>query len=268
MGLADFTPGLQEELIANRGVEMIHSIALKCTCDSSDIYAKVINEGKDGRRTPFCPRCGGTGWLYRSPTLVLGIATNVRYQKNLVESGFVTPGDMTFSPLPGASSGHSCGSEGGGERRIGAFDRLTATWAQPVDDGHVLVRGSGSKARAEGIITYLEDNEDRLWYEPAGSIWCEDEFGTVYTEDADFEMGPGKVIRWIGQGPRVGARYSIKYNAYFDWVAFQPPSDRVDRDGRLMGDLVYLRKRHVMQLNDSPFAPEGESESLQSRVRC
>ncbi len=254
----------------DHGTPMIHEISIKCTCENTDIYAKVTNDGKEGRRDPFCARCGGAGWLYRSPAMVLGLVTNVRYQKNLMESGYVSPGDMTFSPLPSSSSTvDACATNGGfAIRRIGAFDKLTATWAQPVDDGHVLVRGSGSKARAEGIKTYLEDNEDRLWYEPANAIWCEDEDSKIYTEGADFELGPGKVIRWIGKGPRLGARFTIKYNAYFEWVAFQPPTERVETNGTMMGDVVYLRKRHVLQVNESPFALSEDKESLQARVRC
>ena len=246
---------------------MIHEISIRCTCSVGDIYAKQINDGEEGAQTPFCERCAGQGYLYRSPILLLGLVTNVRYQKNLIESGFLTPGDMTFSPLPLATSvGGGCSGEN--SRRVGAFDKLTATWAQPVDDGHVLVRGAGTKARAEGIVTHLADNEDRLWYEPAGAIWCEDEDGVVYTESADFELGPGKIIRWINGGPIVGKRFTIKYNAYFEWIAFQPPTERIDNSSKNIGELVYLRKRHIMLVNESPFATSEDKESLQARVRC
>jgi hypothetical protein len=262
-----FTPGLQSGFISERGTEMIHEISIKCTCLVGDIYAKQTNEGRDGRQTPFCDRCGGSGWLYRSPVLLTGLVTNVRYQKNLIESGFLTPGDLTFSPMPTATStGGACAGTSG--RRVGSFDKLTATWPEPIDDGHVLVRGAGTKAKAEGITTYLADNEDRLWYEPAGAIWCEDENGVVYTEDSDFELGPGKVIRWTGNSPIIGTRFTIKYNAYFEWIAFQPPTERIDYRGENLGELVYLRKKHAMMVNDSPFATSEDKESLQSRVRC
>lgn len=256
----DFNPGLQDGLINNRGVEMIHEIGVSCTCRGGDVYSSTQNDGSESRQEPFCPRCGQDGWIYRNPRLVTGIITGIRHQRNILDAGLFGPGDATFSPRPSDSS---CGED---SVRIGSFDKLTATWPEPVDDGQVIVRGAGSKARTQGIDTKLETNEDRLWYEPAQAIWCEDEFGNIYKEVSDFELGPGRIIRWIGNRPHEGSRYSIKYEAYFEWISWQPPGERVDRGGKNLGELVYLRKRHIKFVNSSPFATSEDKQSILSRL--
>lgn len=258
----DFQPGFQDGLVSNRGVDMIHEIGVACTCRVEDVYASTRDDGVDRRREPFCTRCGQDGYLFRAPQLVRGLFTGVRHQRNVLDSGIYLPGDAIFSPSPNA---FSCEN---GRRSIGTADKLTATWPEPIDEGHVLIRGSGTKAAADGIITMLEDDEDRLWYEPASAIWCEDEFGVEYREGEDFVLGPGKIIKWVGNQPQFGARYSIKYNAYFEWIVFQPPTERRDRDGADLGELVSLRKRHVQLVNTSPFATSEDKRSLQSRITC
>ncbi|MCF6205354.1 MAG: hypothetical protein L3J47_00475 [Sulfurovum sp.] len=240
---------------------MIHEIGVACTCRVDDVYSSTINDGIGRRREAFCNRCGQDQFLFRNPKLLFGIFTASRFQRNILDTGNYLPGDATFSPHP---RGTSCD---GSTTKAGTADKLTATWAEPLDEGHVLVRGSGSAAAAEGVITSLADSEDRLWYEPAKSIWCEDEYGTVYTENGDFVLGPGKVIRWTGNQPPVGSKYSIKYEAYFEWIVWQPPGERV-KQGEDFGSLLNIRKRHVQLLNSSPFATDENKISLQARVNC
>lgn len=253
---------MQEGLVNNRGVEMIHEIGMSCTCRVEDVFAGLQGDGEDRRREPFCARCGQDGWLFRDPVLLTGIITGIRHQRNILDVGSAHPGDATFSPRP---NDPVCA---GDVRRVGAFDKLTATWPEPIDDGHVLRRGAGSKARLDGINTELDTNEDRLWYEPANAIWCEDEFGVVYIEDTDFELGPGKIIKWVGRTPADNVRFVIKYNAYFEWIVYQPPTERRDRGGKNLGELLQLRKRHVALINSSPFATSEDKQSLQAKVTC
>ncbi len=208
-----FQPGLQEGLINNRGADMIHEVGFSCTCRVDDVYVSTREDSAEHRREPFCTRCGQDGWLFRDPVLVRGLITNIRFQRNIMDAGNYLPGDSLFSP---DFTDTGCGDDEG--RRIGTADKLTATWPEPLDDGHVLVRGSGSKSAALGIKTELDDDEDRLWYEPANALWCEDEFGVKYNEGSDFKLGPGKIIKWIGNKPNVGVRFTIKYNAYFEWI--------------------------------------------------
>lgn len=242
---------------------MIHSVGVACTCRVEDVYAGITDDGKQRRRDPFCDKCGQDGWIYRNPRPTVGIITGVRHQKNILDAGEFQPGDATFSPSPNSAD---CDEE---YLRIGAFDKLTATWPEPVDDGQVLIRAAGSKAQDVGIKTYLKDNEDRLWYEPARAIWCEDEFGIVYKEGADFELGPGRLIKWVSDNrPNPGTRFSLKYEAYFEWIVWQPPGERRDRNEKNLGEIVQLRKRHVQFVNSSPFATEEDRESLQAQVSC
>jgi hypothetical protein len=153
-------------------------------------------------------------------------------------------------------------------RRIGAWDKLTATWDQPLDDGHVLVRGSGTLNDNAGLNTFLHEDEDRLWYEPKSAVWCEDEDNVVYNEGADFELGPGKIIHWIGKKPQLRKRYTIKYNAFFEWIVFSPPQERRDRSNADIGQLVFLRKRHIALVNASPVATAEDRVPIQTRVKC
>jgi hypothetical protein len=261
-GLADFTPGLQESLIQSRGAIMVHEIAISCTCRVEDTYAGIKGDGKERRRDAFCPRCRGDGWLYRAPRTLVGLATSIRQQKNILDVGIAQPGDMMFSPSTDA------GCRPPASNRIGNWDLLTATWDQPLDDGHVLVRGAGTSAENLGLRTDLSPDEDRLWYEPKSAVWCEDEFGTVFSEGADFVLGPGKIIKWVGNRPIRGKRYTIKYNAYFEWVVFVPPQERRDRENADLGQLVFLRKRHVAMLNESPVAIPEDRIPLSSRIKC
>jgi hypothetical protein len=190
-----------------------------------------------------------------------GLAVGIRQQRNIMDAGVAQPGDMTFSPQLSVSS---CINP---NRRITAYDKFTALWDQTLDDGQIIVRGAGTRHDNKHLKTYLLDNEDRLWYEPATAIWVEDEDGTVYRA-GDFKLGPGKIIQWTGNQPQVGQKYSIKYNAYFEWIVYQPPQERVDRDNRDIGQLCMLRKRHVAFVNDSPFGTASDKIPVQSRVTC
>lgn len=260
----NFFPGLQNSFIDERGVNFLHEIATSCTCRVSDTFASLKGDGKEGRRTPFCPRCGGSGWLYRSPRLVRGIVTNIRQQRNILDAGIAQPGDAMFSPMFGDQT--ACNSDFA-SRKIGAFDKLTATWDQPLDDGQVIVRGAGTSGENLGLKTGLTLQEDRIWYEPVNAVWCEDEDGIIYNQGSDFTLGPGKVINWVGNQPPVGRRYTIKYTAYFEWISFQPAQERLDQDQDI-GQLVFLRKRHIAFINENPFATDTDKISLQSRIRC
>lgn len=258
-GLADFTPGLQEGLILNRGALMLHEIAISCTCRAEDTFAGLKDDGKQRRREPFCPRCRTDGWLYRSPRMVQGLATSIRQQRNILDAGIAQPGDMQFSP---SLEPPDCATP---YRSIGAWDKLTATWEQPLDDGQVNIRGA---AQNSPVVSNLAPNQDRLWYEPSSAVWCEDEFGKTYVEGTDFQLGPGKIISWIGGAPKIGIRYTIKYNAFFEWIVFVPPQERRDRDNDNLGQLVMLRKRHITFVNDSPLALPEDHIPIQSRVNC
>lgn len=254
-----FSPGLQTGLINSRGLQMIHEFGLSCPCRAEDPHSSLLNDGKDNRRDVFCVRCGQDGWLFRDPVLLTGMITNIRHQRNILDAATTVPGDATFSP---STNSPTCK-----KRKIGTNDKLTATWPEPIDDGQIIRRGAGYTLATQGIVTELSENEDRLWYEPADAIWCEDEFGTIYDQNGDFVLGPGRIIKWIGNRPILNARYTIKYEAFFEWIVFQPPGERRDRDGANLGEIVFLRKRHIEIINTSPFAINEDKQSLQSSIK-
>lgn len=241
---------------------MIHEIGLSCpSCMTADPAANMLRDGQSQSRSPNCQKCGGNGTIYRDPVLVRGIATNIRQQKNVLDSGLVEPGDMQFSIGPGFVD---CGQQ---YRKISQGDKLTATWSQPLSEGQTIVRGASTMGENLRLANNVQEDEDRLTYEPETAIWCEDENQVVYTHP-DFELGPGRVIKWVGKQPAIGTKYVIKYQAYFEWLVWSQPQERVDRGNRDLGSLLFLRKRHVAFINDSPFVVDTDRVSLSSRLSC
>lgn len=260
----DFQPGLQSGLVQNRGADMIHEIGVACPkCRNEDVFSGLRDDGKQRRRSPYCKRCGGDGWLFRDGILTRGLAVGIRQQKNIHDVGLAQPGDMVFSVDPGFFGG--CGQDG---RRVSRDDKFTSTWSQPLDDGQTIVRGAATLGENKDLREPVDDSEDRLWYEPESALWCEDEDGTVYKQDADFVLGPGRVIKWVGNQPLKGTKYTLKYNAYFEWLVFAPPQERRDRDNKDLGPLVFLRRRHIAFVNDSSVVTEDDRQSLKSRISC
>lgn len=255
-----FQPGFQDGLVSNRGADMIHEIGLACPrCRTSDVHANMLRDGQSQTRSPNCVNCGGDGKIYRSPMLVRGLATSIRQQRNVHDIGEAQPGDMQFSIGPGF---FECGAGG---RRVSRDDKFTATWDQPLDDGQTIIRGAAAMEDNLRLTHNVNPDEDRLWYEPSYALYCEDENGVTYAQDADFVFGPGRVIRWVGNRPSVGTGYTLKYTAYMEWIVWAPPQERIDRDNTDLGPLVFLRRRHVAFINDSPLITDADRQPLSSR---
>ena len=258
----DFIEGLQDGLVKNRGSDMIHLVGLACAkCRTEDVNAGMITDGQMRQRNPNCPRCGGDGMVYRSPGLIRGIATNIRQQKNVHDVGLAMPGDMMFSTSPGWEECEAY------TRKISAGDKFIATWPQPLEEGQTLVRAASQMSDNIRLSNNVMPTEDRLWYEPAGAIWCEDENDVTYDFGGDFTLGPGRVINWIGNSPNLGVKYTVKYTAYFEWIVWAPPQERTDRN-RDLGSLVFLRKRHIAFVNDNPVITADDRIPVNIRVQC
>lgn len=242
---------------------MIHFIAIACpSCRTADPTANMANDGEYQMRSPNCKKCGGDGFLWRDPVKIRGLVTGVRQQRYVTEAGETQPGDMHFSPSPKWAD---CLM---GPRRIARDDKFVATWPQPLDDGQTIVRGAAQLDDNPRLQPTTADEEDRLWYEPKDALWCEDEHGTVYTQNSDFTLGPGALIKWVGTQPPVGTRYVLKYTAYLEWTAWTPPQERIDRNGEDIGPIVFLRARHIALINDSPHLGDEQRTSLLSRIEC
>jgi hypothetical protein len=252
MGIgADWTEGVQEGLINNRGETIIHEIGVRCTCNFEDTYAGQIENGAHVARKRHqlgCSICGGEGYLYRKPTKIVALITGIRGTKNQMESGWAYPGDATMSVKPDYVT-------------VSAGDLVTFTWPQPLPDGQVILRGAAHLNDNDLRKTLLEENEDRLWYNAHSSIYCEDEDGNEYFSGSDFELNTSKIIKWLGNSPKVGKTYVIKYNAYLEWIVFMPPDVRRDRD-RDLGGRCLIRKRHVANVNNQNIGIRASDKVL------
>ena len=228
---------LQDELINSRGEMIIHSMGIACPkCRSGD-------SGDDILRVVDCPRCE-SGYIYRNPRHIQALITSISASRDLVEGGFVIPGDCIMSTSPKLHP------------QVTDFDIVRFTWPQPVNDGQVIVRGAqyrrlqnqlGNSANPEdmgGSSVKLAPNEDFLHYHAAEALHVEDEDENIYYQDTDFTF-EGKKIRWNNDLPTRNKRVVVKYLAYLEWVVFNPPLERRDV-GRNLGPRVILRRRHIV----------------------
>ena len=235
----DWNLPLHRGQVDDRGETLIHEVGLRCTCNQEDMFTGETEHGVQvarKRRRFGCLVCGGYGYIYRNPRPLIGMVTSIRQNKAQLEAGWAMPGDATLSVKP--------------DYVISAGDLVTFTWAQPVSDGQVLIRGAATIGDNQTRKTGLEDDEDRLWYNAINAIYCEDEDGKVYRPDSDFVLTGSKILKWIGASPIKSKSYTIKYNAYLEWVVFMPPDIRRDHD-RDLGTRVAIRKRHVALINSS-----------------
>lgn len=235
--------------IVDHGMQMLHTVGLRCTCIVDDPLATTLESGKYVATDPWCARCQNERFVYRDPMMMTGLVTNISQRMTPAELGWANAGDMVFAPAA------LSGLNGVTPRVISQWDCLTATWPQPLDGGQVLVRGVANFAENLGRYA-LRENEDALWYEPvpSGALWCEnerigDDGKPIQYQPGDFEFGPGKKIAWVSaHRPAEGDRYVVKYQGFIEWIVKTPPVERWD-GGANLGQRVLLEKRHVRKLN-------------------
>lgn len=193
------------------GEQVLHLTGLRCFC-----------HGPDGQPDPNCMEHENGGWLYVNEQSMTGLVVDISQRRELMETGVFMPGDCVFSP-----TSSDLVSEG---------DKIIFTWALPYGQGDVLVRGNTSS--------------DTLYYAGASGIFCIDESKIIYSHGIDYRFDGKKIIwDWTGKNgkkPRMGTKYTVKYTAYFEWIAFVPPVTRISH-GEDMGPKVMLRKKHLME---------------------
>jgi hypothetical protein len=202
-----------DQFTVEEGEEVRHLVGMRCWC-----------HGPDGQPDPNCTEHEAGGWVYANEKNIVGLVTDISQNAELMETGVFLPGDAIFSPLS-----TDVVSEG---------DKIIFTWPLPFGQGDPLVRGITAS--------------DRLYYEGVAGIFCIDEDKTSYTQDTDYRLN-GKAIEWdwtgkpvLGKKPAAGKRYTVKYQAYIEWLAFVPPVTRISH-GVDMGAKVMLRKKHLME---------------------
>jgi len=199
-----------------------------------------------------CKSCQGDGLVFRNARIVHGLVTAVNpgKDKQLIEAGYLRPGDCVFSP--------SLSDYG----TIADFDKVTMQFPVPLNDGTVIMRGAAHLDENAHIDTDLQPNEDRLWYLADCAIWCEDENGVAYTANEDYVF-EGRKLRWVGKSPDVGTIYTVKYMGYPEWIVFVQPFQRFDNN-RNLAPKVLLRKKHVAVLTGSKAATPAERTQEQA----
>ncbi len=202
--------------VLEEGEDVLHSVAVPCTCFDDN-----------GHPDPNCKEHEIGGYIFLDERPIIGLVTGVVNKKELMASGMFLPSDCIFSPLS--------------DEKIGESDKITFTWALPFGPGEALRRDK------------LEDF-DRLIYAPVKGIVVYDENKARYKEGVDYRF-VGKTIEWEwtekpveGVKPEGGLKYSIKYHAYMEWIAFYPPVTRISH-GEDIGDKVFLRLKHLMEAN-------------------
>jgi len=168
--------------------------------------------------------------------------------------GYAVPGDCVFSPSLRA-------------REVQDFDKVTLGYAAPVSGGQIIMRNSANLNDNALRSLGLSNVEDRLWYQADCVTWCEDDEGVLYTNGVDFSID-GKTLTWGDNRPRDGQMYTIKYNAFLEWIVYASPMTRFDQ-GRTLGQRVLLRKVHIAAQNDFEFdtaAKRGDQEQSFTRT--
>jgi hypothetical protein len=205
--------GIVDNFTRAEGEQVRHLVGIRCWC-----------HGADGQPDPNCIQHENGGWLFVNEQLITGLVSGIEYRKELMQTGVFMPGDCLFSPTSDVTV-----SEG---------DKIIFTWALPYGPGDAMQRGNG--------------DADRLYYAAASAIYCQDEHRHIWNEGVDFRF-VGNTIEWrwpdkptAGGRPATGCRYTIKYKAFIEWLAFAPPVPRISH-GSEVGDKVMLRKKHLIE---------------------
>lgn len=202
-----------DQFVTEEGEQVKHLIGLRCFC-----------HGPDGQPDPNCTAHEAGGWLYTAEQTITGLVTDISQNQELMETGVFIPGDCIFSPLS--------------DHKVSEGDKIIFTWPLPYGQGDALVRGMTAS--------------DRLYYSAVKGMACIDEDKVFYSDGIDYKMD-GKSIEWdwtgkvvTGKKPAPGKRYTVKYMAFIEWLAFVPPVSRIS-NGQDMGEKVMLRKKHLLE---------------------
>lgn len=202
-----------DQFVVEEGEEVRHLIGLRCFC-----------HGPDGQPDPNCEEHEAGGWLYAAEEPITGLVTDISQNLELMETGVFMPGDCIFSPLS--------------DHKVSEGDKIIFTWPLPYGQGDALVRGATAS--------------DRLYYSAVSGMACIDEDKVFYRYGTDYRMQDKQIVwDWTGKAatakaPAAGKRYTVKYMAFIEWLAFVPPVTRIS-SGADMGEKVMLRKKHLVE---------------------
>lgn len=220
----DFSLKQMQDLIRQKGEFVNYSTGHKCPCSIAQTGTMLPDPN---RANPSCQACNGLGWVWIPQSQVIGLVQGIQSQKDLLEAGIASPGDMMLSPQIGT--------------QLSDYDKIQLTWPDGIPfEGEVLVRSTSGET-------------DTSYYSimsvpPDGCFSVNPDTGalTTYLAGTDFSYS-GTTITWglSANQPLPGSAYSFKYSAQMDWICLVPPQSRRER-GTNLGQRVILRKKHVV----------------------
>lgn len=212
-----------QDTIRKHGEHVNYFRGHKCTCT---LLQTGTSYGDPNRADPNCAACHGYGIVWISSGQIIGLVTNISQEKELLQAGIASAGDLVFSPDL--------------QQTLSDWDKIQLTWSDGVPwEGQLIQRGTGTTDEAMYNVVSVP---------PDGCIAVDPTTGniTTYTADVDFSYS-GQTITWglSSNQPQANAFYSLKYNAQLDWIVFTPPQPRRER-GTNLGQKVILRKKHMV----------------------
>jgi hypothetical protein len=222
-GQLHFNINKQRDFVRGHGAQCQVTPALTCPCVTVEVQFD-----------PLCPVCRGTG---NFPQDDLAFQTTLLLTQYVAKNDYHEPGSwvegaIQATILPGIQLAQ------------GTFVRVLDMHVPFTDE--VLVRGKLDSVRFQGAVQVSRVcDRDRLY-----------EVGTEYT------FTPPATITWlIGEGPPLGAPYSISYTAQPEYLVFiVDPRARVEFR-RNYAQVVQLVRLDRLQ-RDGLLAPAPQGEAL------
>ena len=211
--------------VQEHGERVRYRQGMKCPCGLSE---------DPTRARPTCKVCQGRGFRYGPEKSMTALVTGIQTQKAWLATGMFLPSDLLigFSPY---------------ERTpVSDWDIFRLPWSTGLAyEGDLRVRNPDP------------EEPDFLSYEVQAVHGCfaidpQDQVVAEYVLGTDFTI-TGRSLTWLpSKGPEPRQKYSLKYHAIFDWVAFVSPMQRFDAHTDI-GPRAMLRKYHMAAGQATPF---------------
>jgi hypothetical protein len=183
-----------------------------------------------GHPDPNCFACAGVGRFYPPDTSfhTMMLLTWERSQRTFQETGYWLSGRVRASLLPGI--------------HVAEGDKVRVLSIKDTFSDEVLTRHKVEDATKE-----------TLRFSAGVELLLVADRVTKYTPDVDYTLTPPNIITWVpgGHAPLVGAKYTVRYNAYPEFLSLpDTPKLRVEHQ-RPQSQFVMLRRLDKLTPEDS-----------------
>lgn len=181
----DFEVDAFNNLITNKGYDLVHYRSLLCPCLDQNT----------GQPSPNCSLCEN-GYQYWGQENIKGVISGVSKEKQFTEPGGFHLGTMNLTVSPAI--------------KLFFHDRIVHVDSL-IPYSQVLIRGeTGITDRMRFTVVSME----RVTAIVSGAI-------TTYAETTDYTIS-GRTLTWVsGRGPSSGASYSVTYLHHPVWLVLQ-----------------------------------------------